>query len=65
MYVPVYMCVFQEEVKIGPMSVGYNLTSRALCFGGDTCTATDLAVAAGVAKGDLLITAPSIILSRA
>ena len=58
------MCVcFQGAVKIGPVSVGYNLTSRALCFGGDTCTTTDLAVAAGVAKGDLIITTPSTILS--
>lgn len=37
------------------MSVGYKLTSKALCFGHDTCTTTDLAVAAGVAKGDLII----------
>ena len=31
--------------RIGPRSVGYRLTSRALCFGGDTLTATDIAVA--------------------
>lgn len=30
-------------------SVGRELTSKALCFGGDTCTVTDVAVAAGVA----------------
>ena len=29
--------------------MGYRLTSEALCFGGHTCTATDVAVAAGVA----------------
>ncbi|MEU9337011.1 hydantoinase/oxoprolinase family protein [Streptomyces sp. NPDC048290] len=31
----------------GPASVGYRLTERALVFGGDQLTATDLAVAAG------------------
>jgi N-methylhydantoinase A/oxoprolinase/acetone carboxylase beta subunit len=36
-------------VTVGPESVGYELTSRALVFGGDTLTATDLAVAAGIA----------------
>jgi N-methylhydantoinase A/oxoprolinase/acetone carboxylase beta subunit len=35
------------EVSIGPDSVGYELTSRALVFGGDTVTATDLVVAGG------------------
>ena len=33
--------------RLGPDSVGYELTSRALCFGGDTLTATDIAVAGG------------------
>jgi N-methylhydantoinase A/oxoprolinase/acetone carboxylase beta subunit len=32
---------------VGPESVGYELTSRAQCFGGDTLTATDIAVAGG------------------
>lgn len=36
-------------VRVGPESVGYRLTDRAKVFGGDTVTATDLAVAAGVA----------------
>ncbi|WP_028936043.1 hydantoinase/oxoprolinase N-terminal domain-containing protein [Pseudonocardia spinosispora] len=35
-------------VTVGPDSVGYELTSRALVFGGDTLTATDVAVAAGL-----------------
>ncbi len=34
-------------VTVGPDSVGYELTERALVFGGDTLTATDIAVAAG------------------
>ncbi len=37
------------ELEIGPESVGYELTSKALCFGGDTLTATDIAVAGGLA----------------
>jgi len=33
--------------RVGPLSVGYELARRALVFGGDVLTATDLAVAAG------------------
>lgn len=36
-------------LQVGPESVGYELTSRARCFGGATLTATDIAVAAGLA----------------
>ena len=36
-------------LEIGPESVAYELTSRALVFGGATLTATDVAVAAGLA----------------
>lgn len=39
--------VRDEGRRLGPDSVGYELTSRALCFGGDTLTATDIAVAGG------------------
>src|SRR5213592_4760286 len=43
-----------DGAEVGPRSVGYELTSRALVFGGDVLTATDLAVAAGLAEiGDL------------
>lgn len=38
-----------EDVTIGPDSVGYRLVEKALVFGGDTLTATDIAVAAGYA----------------
>ncbi len=42
-----------EVPEVGPESVGYELTRRARVFGGDTLTATDLAVAAGwAAIGD-------------
>ncbi|TDZ54502.1 putative D-/L-hydantoinase subunit A [Colletotrichum trifolii] len=37
------------KVKVGPESVGSELLSRALVFGGDVCTTTDVAVAAGKA----------------
>ncbi len=35
---------------VGPVSVGHRLTSEALVFGGRQLTATDVAVAAGVAR---------------
>lgn len=38
-----------DGVTIGPDSVGYEITSRAIVFGGDTLTCTDVAVAAGLA----------------
>jgi N-methylhydantoinase A/oxoprolinase/acetone carboxylase beta subunit len=41
--------VCQDPLRIGPQSVGYELTSKGLVFGGDVLTATDLAVAAGLA----------------
>jgi N-methylhydantoinase A/oxoprolinase/acetone carboxylase beta subunit len=37
-------------VRIGPQSVGYELTRRGLAFGGDILTATDVMVASGVAQ---------------
>jgi N-methylhydantoinase A/oxoprolinase/acetone carboxylase beta subunit len=42
------------EASIGPDSVGYELTSRAKVFGGNVLTATDVAVAGGLAHvGDV------------
>jgi N-methylhydantoinase A/oxoprolinase/acetone carboxylase beta subunit len=40
--------VDDAPLAVGPVSVGYRLTERALVFGGDTLTATDVAVAAGL-----------------
>jgi N-methylhydantoinase A/oxoprolinase/acetone carboxylase beta subunit len=34
-------------VRVGPDSIGYELPTRGVVFGGETLTATDLAVAAG------------------
>ncbi len=39
------------RVTVGPDSVGYQVLTRALCFGGDMLTATDIAVASGSAEG--------------
>lgn len=37
-----------DGTRIGPDSVGYEITSKALVFGGDTLTTTDIVVAAGL-----------------
>jgi N-methylhydantoinase A/oxoprolinase/acetone carboxylase beta subunit len=48
----------EGELTIGPDSVGYELTTRALVFGGSELTTTDLAVAAGMAEiGDASLVA--------
>jgi N-methylhydantoinase A/oxoprolinase/acetone carboxylase beta subunit len=39
-----------DPPRIGPGSVGYRLTQEALVFGGQQLTATDIAVAAGIAE---------------
>lgn len=39
------------RVSVGPDSVGYQVTQKALCFGGDTLTATDIVVAKGLTEG--------------
>ncbi len=39
-----------DGVSIGPQSVGFRLTEKALVFGGDTLTATDVAVASGLTE---------------
>ncbi|MGD9764621.1 MAG: hydantoinase/oxoprolinase N-terminal domain-containing protein [Candidatus Binatia bacterium] len=41
--------VSPDGSSVGPTSVGYELTTKALVFGGDTLTTTDIAVAAGLA----------------
>ncbi len=39
-----------HPLRVGPESVGYRLTEEALVFGGATLTASDAAVAAGIAR---------------
>jgi len=41
---------FEPDMTIGPDSVGYELTKRALIFGGDALTASDVVVASGRAS---------------
>lgn len=41
--------VQRDPIKVGPRSVGYELTTRALIFGGTDLTSSDIAVAAGLA----------------
>jgi N-methylhydantoinase A/oxoprolinase/acetone carboxylase beta subunit len=41
-----------DGLRIGPDSVGHDITRRALCFGGDTVTLTDVAVLGGLPLGD-------------
>jgi len=38
-----------EPLAVGPRSVGYEITSKARIFGGEQLTASDIAVAAGMA----------------
>lgn len=40
----------RDPFRLGPESVGYELTTRAQVFGGDTLTTTDVIVAAGCAE---------------
>lgn len=39
-----------DALRVGPDSVGYRLTEEAYLFGGETLTASDVAVAAGLAN---------------
>lgn len=40
----------KEPLKIGPESIGFQLTHEGLVFGGDQLTATDVAVASGITQ---------------
>lgn len=52
--------------RVGPDSVAYRLEQEALCFGGATATATDIAVASGLAKvGTEGVALPAEVLDRA
>ena len=42
--------VSADGISVGPKSVGYRLIEEGLVFGGNTVTATDIAVAAGLAE---------------
>ncbi len=56
------------EVRVGPKSVGFRIVEKALVFGGDTLTTTDVAVAAGLVDiGDrsLVASLPAGLVRRA
>lgn len=40
-------------MTVGPESVAFRFTTEALCFGGEQCTLTDVAMAAGVAPANI------------
>ena len=42
--------LMNSGISVGPKSVGYELTSQAMVFGGNVLTATDIAVAGGYAQ---------------
>jgi N-methylhydantoinase A/oxoprolinase/acetone carboxylase beta subunit len=48
------------DLRLGPESVGHEITARALCFGGETLTLTDIAVAAGFDLGDFAAVRASV-----
>ncbi|MDZ4764122.1 MAG: hydantoinase/oxoprolinase family protein [Chloroflexota bacterium] len=56
-----------DPVKVGPQSVGYEITTKGLVFGGDTLTTTDIAVAAGYAdigdKSKLAALDPAVVVA--
>ncbi len=41
--------LLQSCIQVGPSSVANELETKALCFGGSHCTATDIAIASGIA----------------
>ncbi|MFB6299291.1 MAG: hydantoinase/oxoprolinase N-terminal domain-containing protein [Halobacteriales archaeon] len=47
-----------DDVTVGPESVGYRITEEGLAFGGETLTATDIAIARG--RADFGTTAPHV-----
>lgn len=56
-----------DAVSVGPDSVGYELTQHARVFGGETLTATDIAVAGGFAHlgdGDRVADLPHELVAR-
>ncbi|KAI2627014.1 hydantoinase [Hypomontagnella submonticulosa] len=53
------------HVTVGPDSVGHNLTTQALCFGGEVATATDIAVASGANIGSTTVSLPEETIHKA
>jgi N-methylhydantoinase A/oxoprolinase/acetone carboxylase beta subunit len=54
-----------EQVLVGPESVGHDLTTKSLCFGGNIATATDVANALGAEVGTTKASLSRSILEKA
>ncbi|WQF87079.1 Putative hydantoinase A/oxoprolinase, hydantoinase/oxoprolinase, ATPase, nucleotide binding protein [Colletotrichum destructivum] len=53
------------SVTVGPDSVGHDLVTKALCFGGDVTTATDVAVASsGASIGNTAVSLPAEVIDK-
>jgi N-methylhydantoinase A/oxoprolinase/acetone carboxylase beta subunit len=52
--------VNEDDVTVGPVSVGYELIHKGLAWGGNTITATDIALAKGTMKIDDPVCDPEI-----
>lgn len=55
----------EQKVSIGPDSVGHDLVTKSICFGGDIATATDVVVASGTKIGTTAVSLSENILSKA
>ncbi|TQN63946.1 putative D-/L-hydantoinase subunit A, partial [Colletotrichum shisoi] len=54
-----------SSVTVGPDSVGHDLVTKALCFGGDVTTATDVAVASsGASIGTTAVSLPAEVIDK-
>lgn len=54
-----------RKVQVGPASVGHDILTKALCFGGDVATATDVAAASGASIGSSAVDLPDGTVSKA
>ncbi len=54
-----------QDVTVGPDSVGHDLVHKALCFGGEVATATDVVVSTGARIGDRTVSLPTEMVTKA
>ncbi|OHW99935.1 hydantoinase [Colletotrichum incanum] len=52
------------SVAVGPDSVGHDLVTKALCFGGGVTTATDVVVASGANVGNTAVSLPTEVVEK-
>ncbi|GKT91544.1 hydantoinase/oxoprolinase [Colletotrichum tofieldiae] len=53
-----------SSVAVGPDSVGHDLVTKALCFGGGVTTATDVVVASGANVGNTAVSLPADVVEK-